>query len=73
MVFIVILQSDPYVEVLLGDHKVSNVDDFIPNTTDPIFGQMFEINAVLPDNDQLTITIKDHDYLNRDDIIGNNS
>ena len=54
----------------LGDHKVSNVDDYIPNTTDPIFGQVLEINAVLPDNDELTVTIKDHDYLTRDDTIG---
>ncbi len=53
-----------------GQPKQSTVDRFIPNDSDPVFGEVFELDAVLPSNRMLTVTIKDHDYLGRNDIIG---
>ena len=32
---------------------------------------MFDIDAVLPFDRTLTVTIMDHDYLSADDVIGN--
>ena len=63
-------QADPYVEVKLGNKKIDNRDDYIPNTLDPVFGRTFEMTTVLPLNKDLHIRIKDFDLLSKDDIIG---
>ncbi|CAG2195234.1 MYOF [Mytilus edulis] len=42
----------------------------VPNTTDPVFGRMFELNAVLPVMKDLTIRLKDYDIISSDDLIG---
>ncbi|XP_022096608.1 dysferlin-like isoform X4 [Acanthaster planci] len=62
--------SDPYLKVQLGKKKISEDDDYIPNTLNPVFGKMFEIKTFLPVYKDLTVSVWDHDLLSKDDIIG---
>lgn len=32
-------QADPYIEIELGKKKINDRDDYVPNTTDPVFGR----------------------------------
>ena len=63
-------KADPYVEIELGKKKINDRDDYVPNTTDPVFGRMFEISAILPVMKDLTIRLKDYDIISSDDLIG---
>ncbi|XP_071169318.1 myoferlin-like isoform X13 [Mytilus edulis] len=63
-------KADPYIEIELGKKKINDRDDYVPNTTDPVFGRMFELNAVLPVMKDLTIRLKDYDIISSDDLIG---
>ncbi|XP_065071964.1 myoferlin-like isoform X2 [Rhopilema esculentum] len=63
-------KADPYVVVELGKKKVSDKDNYCPNTVDPIFGRMFEIEASIPIAKDLKIKIMDYDLIGRDDLIG---
>ncbi|XP_061186415.1 myoferlin-like isoform X3 [Saccostrea echinata] len=62
--------ADPYVEIILGNKKISDRDNYKPNTIDPVFGQMFELTAMLPVQKDLTVRIKDYDIISSDDVIG---
>ncbi|EDO43088.1 predicted protein, partial [Nematostella vectensis] len=62
--------ADPYVVVQLGKKKLDNKDQYKPNTLNPIFGKMFELDAVIPVHKDLKITLMDYDLLTRDDMIG---
>ncbi|VDL89995.1 unnamed protein product [Schistocephalus solidus] len=62
--------ADPYVEILLGKHKVSSKDHYIPNNLNPEFGRMFQLNALIPVEKDLIIRVIDYDLLSRDDVIG---
>ncbi|KAA0200949.1 Dysferlin limb girdle muscular dystrophy 2B (autosomal recessive) [Fasciolopsis buskii] len=62
--------ADPYVEIKLGDKKMSSKDNYVPNTLNPEFGLMFQIKCHLPIEKDLRIRIKDYDLLGTDDIIG---
>ncbi|CAL8071098.1 unnamed protein product [Calicophoron daubneyi] len=62
--------ADPYVEVRLGNKKMSSKDKYIPNTLNPTFGCMFELKCQLPNEKDLQVRIKDYDVLGTDDIIG---
>ncbi|XP_038071057.1 myoferlin-like isoform X3 [Patiria miniata] len=62
--------SDPFLKVQLGRKKISEDDDYIPNTLNPVFGKMFEIKTFLPVHKDLTVSVWDHDLLSKDDIIG---
>ncbi|CAF1161705.1 unnamed protein product [Rotaria sp. Silwood1] len=63
-------KSDPYIEIQLGKIKIDNRDEKIPNTTNPVFGKMFEIKTIIPLAKDLIIRIKDWDLITTDDIIG---
>ncbi|CAF1425575.1 unnamed protein product [Adineta ricciae] len=63
-------KSDPYIEIELGKTRIDNRDEKIPNTTNPIFGKMFELKTIIPTAKDLTIRIKDWDLLTSDDVIG---
>lgn len=63
-------QSDPYVKVSVGKKEVSDKENFIANDLNPLFGRVFELDAVLPFDRTLKITVMDHDHLSADDIIG---
>ncbi|XP_056005330.1 myoferlin-like isoform X6 [Ostrea edulis] len=62
--------ADPYVEIILGNKKISDRDNYKPNTIDPVFGQMFELTSMLPVQKDLTVRIKDYDLISSDDVIG---
>lgn len=62
--------ADPYVEIELGKKKVSSRDDYIPNSIEPVFGKMFELNCTLPVKKDLIVRIKDYDIISSDDLIG---
>lgn len=62
-------QSDPYVSVKVGKKVKDNREDFIANNLKPVFGQLFEVEAELPFDRTLTVTVMDHDVVN-DEVIG---
>ncbi|CAF0934963.1 unnamed protein product [Rotaria sordida] len=63
-------KSDPYIEIELGKTRIDNRDERIPNTTNPVFGKMFELKTIIPTAKDLTIRVKDWDLLTSDDVIG---
>ncbi|CAF4514045.1 unnamed protein product [Rotaria socialis] len=63
-------KSDPYIEIEIGKTKIDNRDERIPNTTNPVFGRMFEVKTIIPTAKDLTIRVKDWDLLTSDDVIG---
>ncbi|XP_070210966.1 myoferlin-like isoform X3 [Littorina saxatilis] len=62
--------ADPYIEVVLGKKKLNSRDNYLPNTTDPVFGRTFEMTAMLPLDKDLTVRVKDYDLISSDDLIG---
>ncbi|KAM3186213.1 hypothetical protein ACTXT7_004799 [Hymenolepis weldensis] len=62
--------ADPYVEIRLGKQKVTSKDNYIPNNLNPEFGRVFQLKALIPIENYLTIRIMDFDLLTRDDVIG---
>lgn len=70
-VLLSVSQSDPYVSIKIGKRKaVNNKEEYIPNELNPVFGKMFELEAVLPFDRKMTVTVMDHDLLSADDVIG---
>ena len=65
-----LFQSDPYVKISIGKKEISDKDNFITSELNPVFGRVYELDAVLPFDRNLTVTVMDHDYLTADDIIG---
>ncbi|CAF1637643.1 unnamed protein product [Adineta ricciae] len=63
-------KSDPYIEIQLGKIRLDNRDERIPNTTNPVFGKLFEIKTLIPLAKDLIIRIKDWDLISSDEIIG---
>lgn len=63
-------KSDPYLVVKLGNKKISTRERYIPKELNPFFGEFFEFNAQIPINKDLTIKVKDHDRIGRNDLIG---
>lgn len=64
------LKADPYVQIKLGKKKINNKESFVPNNLNPVFGHVFELNAILPIEKDLRIRIYDNDALAKDDVIG---
>uniref|UniRef100_T1JKN2 C2 domain-containing protein n=1 Tax=Strigamia maritima TaxID=126957 RepID=T1JKN2_STRMM len=62
--------ADPYVEIKIGKKKLSSRKNYKPNTLNPIFGEMFEMTAILPIDKELRIRVYDYDHFNKDDLIG---
>ncbi|XP_066277223.1 dysferlin-like isoform X3 [Branchiostoma lanceolatum] len=62
--------SDPYIKIKLGKKKISDRDNYIPKTLDPVFGRMYEMTATIPVEKDLTITVLDMDLISSDDLIG---
>ncbi len=54
----------------VGKKEISDKENFIANQLNPLFGNVYELNALLPFDRTLTVTVMDHDYLSADDIIG---
>ncbi|XP_051829561.1 fer-1-like protein 5 [Antechinus flavipes] len=61
---------DPYVILKLGKTMLGNRHHYKPNTVDPVFGMMFEMNCTIPLEKDLEITLFDFDLISPDDKIG---
>ncbi|CAH8578664.1 unnamed protein product [Schistosoma haematobium] len=62
--------ADPYVEIIVGQHKVNSKDKYLPNTLNPEFGKMFQMKCILPIEKELHVIVKDYDAVGADDVIG---
>ncbi|KAM9837553.1 myoferlin-like [Aulostomus maculatus] len=63
-------RCDPYIKIALGRKTVEDRDHYLPNTTNPVFGRMFEMTCFLPQDKDLKISVYDYDLLTRDEKVG---
>ncbi|XP_062415982.1 myoferlin-like isoform X2 [Pungitius pungitius] len=63
-------RCDPYVKISLGKNTLDDRDHYLPNTTSPVFGRMFEMTCFLPQDKDLKISVYDYDLLSRDEKVG---
>ncbi|KAM6949272.1 LOW QUALITY PROTEIN: dysferlin [Aplochiton taeniatus] len=63
-------KCDPYVKITLGKKTISDHDNYIPSTLEPVFGKLFELSCCLPVEKDLKITLYDYDMLTKDQKMG---
>lgn len=63
-------RCDPYIKISLRNNTIDDRDHYLPNTTYPIFGRMFEMTCFLPQDKDLKIGVYDYDLLTRDEKVG---
>nr|CAB3264165.1 myoferlin [Phallusia mammillata] len=62
--------ADPYLKIKVGKKRILDRDNYIPNSLDPTFGRMFELDLVLPMDKDLRVEVFDWDLIGTDDKIG---
>lgn len=63
-------RCDPYIKISLRNNSIDDRDHYLPNTTNPVFGRMFEMTCFLPQDKDLKISVYDYDMLTRDEKVG---
>ncbi|KAM9410752.1 fer-1-like protein 4 isoform 2-T2 [Pholidichthys leucotaenia] len=63
-------KADPYLVIQVGEQSLDTKDRYIPKQLNPTFGEVFELTVSFPLETELIITVKDHDFVGVDDIIG---
>ncbi|XP_049885411.1 otoferlin-like [Pectinophora gossypiella] len=63
-------KSDPYVIMNCGKKHLGDRKNYVPNTTDPIFGKLYEFSCTLPDDYLLSISLYGYDTMPPDELIG---
>ncbi|XP_045464673.1 otoferlin-like isoform X3 [Harmonia axyridis] len=63
-------KADPYVVLQLGSKRISDKENYVSKTLNPVFGKCFEIEATFPQDSMLTVQIYDWDLLGSDDLVG---
>ncbi|XP_064328585.1 fer-1-like protein 5 [Phalacrocorax carbo] len=61
---------DPYIRVSLGTKTLSQRDQYVPNTLEPVFGRLFEVTGTIPLEKDLQVSLLDYDLLPPDQEIG---
>ncbi|TRY56790.1 hypothetical protein DNTS_035606 [Danionella cerebrum] len=61
---------DPYIKISLGRKVIDDRDHYKPNTLNPDFGRVFELNCYIPQDKDLKISIYDYDLLSSDEKVG---
>lgn len=62
--------ADPYIKLKVGKRKINDRKHYIPNTLEPTFGRVFQFDAKIPMEKDLTVQIFDWDLIGTDDKIG---
>lgn len=53
-------RCDPYIKIRCGKKTIKAKKEYIPDTRDPLFGQLFEFNINIPLDRHLNISIMDN-------------
>ncbi|KAJ0183968.1 hypothetical protein K1T71_000391 [Dendrolimus kikuchii] len=61
-------KCDPYVVISCGDKHLGDRSEYIANSTNPVFGKMYEFRCTLPDDYLFTVSL--YDYDSEDELIG---
>uniref|UniRef100_A0A8C1KH58 Otoferlin n=2 Tax=Cyprinus carpio TaxID=7962 RepID=A0A8C1KH58_CYPCA len=63
-------KADPYIAIKLGKTEIKDKENYISKQLNPVFGKSFDIEATLPMDSTLTVSIYDWDLVGTDDLIG---
>ncbi|XP_026688334.1 otoferlin-like [Diaphorina citri] len=63
-------KCDPYIVLKTGSVEINDRENYVTNQINPYFGRHFEIQGSFPTDAKLTVEIKDHDSVSKDDYIG---
>ncbi|XP_065062327.1 otoferlin-like isoform X2 [Rhopilema esculentum] len=63
-------KADPYLVVTCGKQKNKDRENYIPKQLNPIFGRVFDFEAIIPMDNMLTVGVFDYDLVGSDDLIG---
>ncbi|XP_077973068.1 myoferlin-like isoform X2 [Styela clava] len=62
--------ADPYLKIKVGKKRILDRPNYIPNTLNPTFGRMFELDLILPFEKDLYVEVFDWDLIGTDDKVG---